>query len=1195
VAGCDQKKTLFERLTPDETGITFQNEITESDTLNVLEFSYFYNGGGVGVGDLNNDGLQDIYLTGNQVSSRLYLNKGNWKFEDITESAGVGTNRWARGVSMVDINGDGLLDMYISVAGTTRAGDKTNLLFINQGNDAAGLPRFREQAKEYGLADSAHTTQTAFFDYDRDGDLDAYLLTNAIEWFNPNLSRPKKLNGEGRSTDRLLRNEGNGSEGHPVFRDVSREAGILTEGYGLGIAISDLNADGWPDVYCANDFISNDLVWINNRNGTFSNQAARYLKHQSYNGMGTDIADFNNDGRVDIVVLDMLPEDNKRQKTISGAMNFDVYQKNLELQYEPQFMRNTLQLNVGTRPAVPGDSSAGPVFSEIGQLAGISKTDWSWSALFADFDNDGYRDLLITNGYAKDITDLDYAVYQREQATQGTREEIRTRLRANAKNLPGAKVHNYVYRNNGADRPGDLSFSDQSEAWGLSLPTYSNGAAYADLDNDGDLDLVINNINSAADVYRNHARDSGKENDQATDGLSNHFLRVQLKGPRGNPQGLGTQLRLGYQKNVQVHEYAIYRGFQSTVENVAHFGLGRFSQIDTLEVTWPDGKYQLLRGIKADQVLTLNYQDALSRSSRPAQAPLALLTEVSADLGIDYLHAENDFIDFKEQPLLPHEYSRNGPGLAVGDVNGDGLDDFFVGGASGFPNRFYLQNGQGKPGFTAASLDKEGKKPEDMGSLLFDSDNDGDLDLYVVSGGSEHSQAAELQDRLYKNDGKGHFNQDSLALPPMPTSGSCVTAADFDRDGDLDLFVGGRVVPGAYPYVPLSFLLRNEGGKFTDATSEFCPELKSIGMVTSAIWTDFDNDGQVDLIVVGEWMPISFFRNTANAAGKRQLVNVTATTGLAHTSGWWNSLTAGDFDQDGDIDYIGGNLGLNSKYKASPEEPVCVYAGDYDDNGSVDAFLCYYQWGADGKRASYPTHPRDMVTDQMVSLRKRFPRYIDYALTKSEDFLTEAELKKSYVVRAEYFQTSYLENLGNGKFSVRSLPVQAQFAPVFGMVSNDFDRDGIPDLLLTGNSYATEVQTGQYDAMTGLYLKGNGRGEFLPLSAAQSGFLVEGNAKGLAELTLSDGRPLVLSSINSGKLKAFVPNPQRESGKAPKLIALQSRDAYAELQVKGKKVRQEFYYGSTYLSQSSRVLRLPEGITAGIIVDYSGKRRNISL
>lgn len=1188
----EEKKALFESLSPNSTHITFSNTLVETDTLNLLEFAYFYNGGGVGIGDVNNDGLADIYFTGNQVSSQLYLNKGNMQFEDITRSAGVGTDRWARGVAMVDINMDGLLDVYVSVAGTTRKSEMENLLFVNQGNDASGKPFFKEQARAYGLADTAHTTQTAFLDYDRDGDLDAYLLTNAIESFSPNLSRPKKIKGEGLSTDRLYRNEGTGADGHPVFKDVSKEAGITKEGYGLGIAVSDLNSDGWPDIYCANDFVSNDLVWVNNGDGTFTDQAATYLQHQSYNGMGTDIADFNNDGLQDIVVLDMLPEDNKRQKTMGGVLKYEKFVLDSANGYQPQFVRNTLQLNRGARPIVGKDSSNKiiPVFSEIGQLAGISNTDWSWSALFADFDNDGYRDLFITNGYAKDITDLDYVMYHQQQTFFGDRKSIRAKQRELAKNLPAVKLHNYIYRNNG-----DLTFTEQSGEWGLSQPTLSNGAGYADLDNDGDLDLVVNNINEPAGIYQNNAADWAKDPTSEDKELKRNFLRIQLNGPSANRQALGASIRLRYGGNIQVHEHSLYRGFQSTVENTIHFGLGNVNQIDSIEITWPDGKYQLLRNVKANGVVTIDYRNAQQPSPAPVALPVPLLTEVSQSLGINYIHRENHFIDFKRQPLLHQQYSRNGPGIAVGDVDGDSLDDFFVGGPSGSAGKLFLQNGPAwgqSTSFTSRTIDPEGKKEEDMGTLFFDADMDSDLDLYIVSGSSEFASSSGLyQDRLYKNDGKGNFTKDTTALPEETESGSCVTAADFDRDGDLDLFIGSRVSPNAYPYIPQSYLLRNEKGKFKNVTSEVSPELQTIGMVTSTLWTDFDNDGWVDLVIAGEWMPLTFFKNQQG-----KLVDVTASTGLTHTSGWWNSLVGGDFDNDGDIDYVAGNLGTNSKYKASLQEPVCVYAGDFDKSGTLDPVLCYYLPGEDGKRASYPAHPRDELITQMTPMRKRFTNYADYAVARTEDIFSEEEMEKAYVARSEYFKTSYVENLGNGKFSMKALPVEAQFAPVFGILCNDYDGDGNLDLLLSGNSYAPEVQTGRYDALLGLYLKGDGKGNFTPMQAADSGFFVEGDAKGIAQLVLADGSPLILSAINSGKLKGFILQKNYPGVKPMQAMKVGPMDAYAQITLtNGKKRRYENYYGSAYLSHSSRVLWLPEMAASVKIVTFDGKYRQMEL
>ncbi|WP_161888909.1 VCBS repeat-containing protein [Pontibacter russatus] len=1136
---------LFQSLPAEETGITFANTLTETPTLNVLEFEYFYNGGGVAMGDFNNDGLQDIFFSGNMVPSRLYLNKGDLKFEDITRQAGINTSgRWASGVAVADVNSDGYQDIYVCVTGKVAPQQRRNLLYINNQDNT-----FTEAAGQYGLADDSYSTHAAFFDYDKDGDLDLYLLNHTLEEKNPNLLRPQLKDGSGKNTDKLYRNNGNNS-----FTDVSKEAGILVEGHGLGVAISDINRDGWPDVYVSNDYLSNDILYLNNKNGTFTDKAAAYFKHQSQSAMGNDVADFNNDGLVDIITVDMLPEDNLRSKLMFAGMNYDRFVGELMNGYTPQYMRNTLQLNNGNG-----------TFSEMGQLAGVHSTDWSWSPLLADFDNDGYKDLHITNGFPKDITNRDFIMYRMQGLNSSMpMDELNKQLMEIIKQLPSARKPNYIYRNKG-----DLTFSNQTSAWGLDVPSFSNGAAYADLDHDGDLDLVTNNINEKAFVYRNNAEKQ----------LGNNFLRIKLQGDKGTAAGYGAKVKLTLDGKEQFQEYSPYRGFMSTVEPFLHFGLGPDSVVAAVEVTWPDGKVQRLGNVKANQVLTLQQKDAAAvRESKKAPEP-QLFQRVNATHRIDYTHIEEPYIDFKVQPLLPHKYTQNGPGIAVGDMNGDGLDDFYVGGAFKYPGRVFLQSRNGT--FTSTAVTDQTKYEEDMGSLLFDADGDADLDLYIVSGGNEFpANSPYYQDKLYRNDGKGNFTLDAQALPNTTASGSFVTAADVDTDGDLDLFVGGRVSPQQYPAPAESYILLNEGGKFRNATAQVCPDLQKLGMLTAALWTDFDNDRAVDLVVTGEGMPITFFRNT-----KGKLQNVTAATTLPNTSGWWNSLTGGDFDGDGDIDYMAGNLGLNTKLKASEAEPVSVYAADYDGNSSMDPIVAHYVMGK-----NVPVRPRDDIFDQMVSMRRRFATYDSYARASVTEVLSPAELNKSYVLKSVNMHSSYIENLGNGKFLIKALPVEAQFAPVYGMTVHDYDGDGNLDALLTGNSQAPEVISGAYDAFTGLYLKGNGKGGFQPVPLQQSGFVVDGDAKGMANLTLYNGNTLVLAANNNGPLLAYTAG----TGNGAQVVHTNPSDARLEIMLdSGKKIVKELYYGSGYLSQSTRSVALPRNAVSVVAFDFEGKSRKV--
>ena len=1133
---------LFQAVAAEHSNIHFENTIIETDSFNMYEFMNIYTGGGVAIGDINRDGLEDIFFSGNNVPSKLYLNKGNLQFEDISQSAGISTDRWCAGAAMIDLNQDGWLDIYISVSGSGTPQKKQNLLYINQQNNT-----FKEQANAYGLADDAQNMHASFFDYDRDNDLDVFLIVNPVDYSMSNVNNIKEraLNGEALSTDKLFRNEGNGQ-----FTDVSKEAGISIEGYSLGVATADLNQDGWIDIYVSNDFLTNDILYINNGDGTFSNQIAEYLKHTSFAGMGSDVSDINNDGLLDILVVDMLPEDNYRRKMIIPGTSYDRFQLTLDMGYEPQYTRNTLQLN-------NGDGT----FSEIGQLANIDQTDWSWSSLFADFDNDGDKDLLVTNGFLRDVGNLDYISYQRQTNTPfGSKKEQYAKRLKEIQKLGEVKIPNYIFENRG-----DLTFQKRTEAWGLGKPSSSNGAAFADLDQDGDLDLVINNVNDKATIYENQSRQI----------QANNYLKIHFKGATGNQDGVGAKVSIYTNGNKQFSEHSLYRGYESTVSQEMHFGVGNATEIDSLVVVWADGKRAVQKAIPTNQTITLDYQQAVQK---PAVLAIQkqLFVECAAAKGLRYKHEEIDFIDFKVQPLLPHKHSQNGPGIAVGDINGDGLEDTFIGGSADYYGHFFIQNKNGTFRTQPHVVDS---MYEDMGTLLFDVEGDGDLDLYIVSGGSSSPpKFKKYQDRLYLNDGQGNFTYHPTALPQENESGASVIAADYDKDGDLDLFVGGRVVPGSYPMPPKSFLLRNDSQtgnvKFTDVTPE---SLSKIGMVTTALWTDYDNDSWLDLLLVGEFMPITFFKNEDGKIHHSSFI-------IHHSQGWWNSLTAGDFDQDGDTDYVVGNLGLNSRYKTSPDEPLCIYASDYDKNGRIDPVLCQYVQGE-----NYVSHPRSQLIEQINAMRIRFKTHEDYATKAFDKSFLKEEIEQAYIVKATTFTSKYIENQGDGTFALRNLPMPAQVAPLFGMVADDYNQDGYLDVLMVGNSYATETSIGRYDALKGLLLQGDGTGHFQAIPASESGFFIDSDAKGLAKLTDADNQVLYLATSNQDSLKVF----QTPAFQPNQVIDIPPTATYAILELKnGKQAKQEFYYGHTYLSQSSRKLRLSDKVQNVRVFDYQGREQN---
>lgn len=1069
LAACGQDDKLFQLVNPNDSGIHFSNMLPENDTLNALKFEYVYNGAGVGIADFNNDGLADIFFAGNINSSALYLNKGDFAFEDISDAAGVTSRLWCTGVSIVDINQDGLPDVYLSTVHPDMDKNAPNIFFVNQGVDENGIPHFKDLALPLGLADSSFATQSVFFDYDMDGDLDMFLLNNSLEAYHRNSPIGQRTDGSGKSVDRLYRQDKR-EDGSVYFADVSAKAGILEEGWGLGIVVNDFNQDGWPDIYCANDFLSSDQLYINQQDGTFKNEISSWMNHQEFNGMGADMADLNNDGLNDLVVVDMMPDDNLRQKTMFSWMGYERFMKSLKLNYQPQYIRNVLQRNNGNN-----------TFSDIGYQSGIYATDWSWSPLIADFDNDGLRDILITNGYVKDVTDLDFVTYNKDVTMFGS-DKLKNENAAKAlRDLGGVYKPDFIFRNKG-----DFEFENVGNKWGISDPTYSTGAAYADFDNDGDLDLIVNNLNGVARLYKNTVN--------STKGATSNFFQLQLKGPMDNPQGIGAKVWLYADGQLNYAEQQLQRGYLSSVDPVMHFGLGKATKVDSVTIVWPGDKMQVMRNVPANERIEASFDQAHLTFYRSQPGPTFLIR--NDDSAISLVMPEDIYTDYKSgQATLPHKFSQQGPRLAVGDINGDGLEDFIMGGTANRSALICIQ----KPGGTF-QVDSLGmKKSEDVGLLLFDADNDGDLDLYCVSGSNEFGKDTRMyQDRLYKNDGKGGFTLDIEALPKIESSGSCVVAADFDLDGDLDLFVGGRVVPVSYPLTPRSYLLQNSGtGKFEDVTSSIGGGLDSVGMVTDALFTDFDNDGTKDLIVIGEWMPIMLFHNDGGSFKKVKEL----------PTGWWSGIAEGDFDNDGDLDYIVGNLGKNSLLQASDKEPVRIYAKDFDGNGSVDPFISRY---INGKE--HPVHYRETMTEQIPGLRRILSTYSGYGKMEMSQILKFLGDKDMMVRQATWFESTYLENHGNGEFTMHMLPSRIQDSPINSISVCHLNDDSYLDFLAVQNSFSEETLSGYLDAGIGVYALGNGDGTFTIVPPQTSGFSVMTDAKDIRQIKVGNSYKWIISS-----------------------------------------------------------------------------------
>jgi hypothetical protein len=1058
------QQTLFNLLPAEQTGITFRNDLKEDEKLNVLSYEYLYNGGSVAVGDINNDGLQDLFFTSNMGQNKLYLNLGGLKFKDITSDAASGLSgrngAWKTGATMADVNGDGLLDIYVCYSGTGDPEIRRNQLFINKGKN-----KFVEKAKEYGLDDPGYSTQAVFFDYNNDGKPDMFLLNHNIKKINNIELAQIKSQTDELASNKLFENQG----GH--FVDVSKKAGIIQNPltFGLGIAIADINKDGLPDIYVTNDYNEPDYIYINKGDGTFSEDSKKMLRHMSQFSMGVDIADINNDGLPDILTLDMLPPDNRRQKLLQLQENYETFELMLGQGLYKQYMRNMLQLN-------NGDGT----FSEIGQLAGLSNTDWSWCPLIADFDNDGYKDIFISNGYLRDYTNKDFLRYWGDYKMKKAMDREPALLMDLVQAMPSTALSNYIFKNNG-----NLGFTDKKQDWGINNPGISSGAVYADLDNDGDLDIITNNINNVASIFKNSSREAANTN----------YLAVSLNTASGKIITTGAKVYVYAGKNTQYQELNPNRGYLSCVSTVLNFGLGDAQTIDSVKVIWPDKSVQVLTGVKANQRLNLASTDAKKPGTvAVASTPKQVFTKVKTL--VDYTHTENTINDFKRQPLMLFMASKTGPVIARADVNKDGLEDMFIAGDQSSPGKIYLQTKAGNWIIKdIADLNAENTSA----AAFFDANGDGFPDLYLAKGGYAllEPNSNELQDKLYLNDGKGNFSFNSAALPLLiASSKSCVRPCDYNNDGKTDLFVGGRIVPGQYPVAPQSYLLTNNGdGTFANTPAPF----GAVGMVTDAQWADLDGDSRKDLVICGEFMPIIIYLNT-----KAGFIDKTADYFGKPQGGFWNSLTIIDVDGDSKPDIIAGNLGANTQIHADSSQPAEMYYADFDNNGSIDPFLNFYVQGV-----SYPFVSRDELNDQIFPMRRRFRSYKAYCDATMKDVFTPDELAKAKKLSVENVNTTCLLNR-NGKFVAVELPIRAQFSSVSQILSGDFNHDGKADLLLFGNHTDNRLKLGSFDANYGTLLTGDGKGGFTYQTQTASGLSVDGDVKSATEITVSGLKYLVL-------------------------------------------------------------------------------------